>query len=333
MTLTALRRTAVFATIVATLLPATAIAQDLEEVEQQVEQLEDRLGEATARYEDTWARVSAAEEELATLAERTRQLEVEAAEVDVLLAARARAVFKHGGNSVLESLLSADGPQRAIERASLMNAVTGRDQGRLEAAVNLRVQLDQSAQLLAAKTAELEALKADLAEQQAALAAELDDAKVLQTDLRRREARRKHIERGVQNGTYACMFEHPFNFRDTWGHPRSGGRRHKGTDVFSYHGAPVYAFNGGRIQRLNNSGLGGISVYLWGEDGNLYYYTHLDDYAPGLHVGKYVEAGEMIAYNGDTGNARGGAPHVHFQLHPGGGAPVNPYPWLAAACF
>jgi murein DD-endopeptidase MepM/ murein hydrolase activator NlpD len=331
--LTSVRRAAAAVTVLATLLPATAIAQDLEQVEERVEQLEDQLGDATARYEDTWARVSAAEEELTNLERRTRELEEQAATVGEVLELRARTVFKHGGNSVLESFLSADGPQRAIERASLMNAVTGRDQGRLEQAVALRLQLDQSAKLLAAKADELLALKAQLAEEQAALESQLSDARVLQDDLRRREARKRRIERGVQNGTYACMFERPFNFRDTWGAPRSGGRRHKGTDVFSYHGAPVYAFVGGRVQRMNNSGLGGISLYIWGEDGNLYYYTHLDGYASGLYVGKRVATGEHVAFNGSTGNARGGAPHVHFQVHPGGGAPVNPYPWLAPACF
>jgi murein DD-endopeptidase MepM/ murein hydrolase activator NlpD len=318
---------------IALLAPASATAQDLDQVEEQVDRLESDLQEAVARFEETEARVAAAEEELTALQERTAALEAEARAVTELIEARARAVFKHGGNTVLASFLSAEGPSRAVERAALMNAVTGRDQGRLESASNLRIQLQQTRELLAAKATDLEALEAEQAQLLDVLVGELESAKVLEADLARREARRRTIQRGVQNGIYACMFDHPFHFRDTWGAPRSGGRRHKGTDLFSYYGAPVYAFNGGRVQRLNNSGLGGISIYIWGDDGNQYYYTHLSGYADGVYVGKRVEAGEHIAYNGASGNASRSSPHVHFQLHPGGGAPVNPYRWLAAACF
>lgn len=322
---------------VLSLLPATVVApataQDLEDVEAEVDQLEESVAKAATAFEDTEAAVAAAEEELSALERRTAELEQEATLVNEMLEARARAVFKHGGSTVLASFMSADGPGKAVERASLMNAVTGRDQGRLEAATNLRVQIEQNQALTQQKAAQLASLKEQQSEQLDALVGELEGAKVLQADLRRRDARKKTIQRGVQNGTYACMFERPFHFRDTWGAPRSGGRRHKGTDVFSYYGAPVYAFNGGRISRMNNSGLGGISLYISGDDGALYYYTHLSGYAPGIHVGKYVEAGEHVAYNGDSGNARGGSPHVHFQIHPGHGAPVNPYPWLAPACF
>lgn len=328
-----LRRAAALLVAVVTLLPGVATAQDLDSVNEQVDELESSVASAVAAYEDTGAQVAAAREELANLQERTAELEAEADAVNELLEARARAMFKSGGNTILASFMSADGPSKAVERASLMNAVTGRDQGRLEAATNLRIQLQQSRELLAAKTDELAALEASQEQLLDQMVEELESAKVVQADLQRREARRKRVQRGVQDGTYACIFEQPFHFRDTWGAPRSGGRRHKGTDVFSYYAAPVYAFNGGRIQRLNNSGLGGISVYIWGDDGNQYYYTHLSGYADGIYVGQYVEAGQHIAYNGASGNADRSSPHVHFQLHPGGGAPVNPYPWLAAACF
>lgn len=333
MPLSRCRRLVAAVVATAVLVPGAAVAQDLETVERRVDELETRVSDAVAAYEDTVARVAAAEEEIAALRERTAQLEADAAAVTELLEARARAVFKRGGNSVLASFMSADGPSRAIERAALMNAVTARDQGRLEAATNLRIQLEQSRTLLAAKEEELSALQAEQRTLLDHMVDELEEAKVVEADLRRRDARRRRIQRGVQNGTYACIFERPYSFRDTWGAPRSGGRRHKGTDVFSYYGAPVYAFVTGRVQRMNNSGLGGISVYLWGDDGNLYYYTHLSGYADSLYVGKRVEAGELIAYNGASGNADRSAPHVHFQLHPGGGGPVNPYQWLAAACF
>jgi murein DD-endopeptidase MepM/ murein hydrolase activator NlpD len=71
-------------------------------------------------------------------------------------------------------------------------------------------------------------------------------------------------------------------------------------------------------------------LYLQGDDGNEYYYAHLSRYF--AHTGQRVQAGELIAYNGQSGNAAATAPHLHFEVHPGGGTPVNPYPWVTRAC-
>jgi peptidoglycan LD-endopeptidase LytH len=87
------------------------------------------------------------------------------------------------------------------------------------------------------------------------------------------------------------------------------------------------------IARHSNSPLGGLGLYLAGDDGNQYYYSHLQQIYPDYQPGRRVEAGERIAANGDSGNARGGAPHIHFEVRPGGGAQINPYPHAAAACF
>lgn len=134
----------------------------------------------------------------------------------------------------------------------------------------------------------------------------------------------------VVTGGFLCPLN-PTSFRDTWGAPRSGGRRHKGTDMFAAWNAPVYAVQSGRVS-TSNYGLGGKVVWLTADNGIAYYYAHLNDWNVGS--GQRVSQGDVIGFNGDTGNARGGAPHVHFELHPGGrgSAAVNPYPTLAAAC-
>jgi murein DD-endopeptidase MepM/ murein hydrolase activator NlpD len=74
--------------------------------------------------------------------------------------------------------------------------------------------------------------------------------------------------------------------------------------------------------------LGGTKLWLKGESGTYYYYAHLSAFVEGMKDGDVVEAGDVVGLVGDTGNARGGAPHLHFEIHPDGGQAVNPYPLL-----
>jgi murein DD-endopeptidase MepM/ murein hydrolase activator NlpD len=130
-------------------------------------------------------------------------------------------------------------------------------------------------------------------------------------------------------GGYVCpVTAHP-SFTDTWGDPRPGGRHHMGTDVLAPYGSPVVAVTAGVI-RTDYSSLGGISLFLRGTDGDEYFYAHNSRNV--ARDGQHVGAGELIAYVGTTGDARGGPAHVHFERHPGGGRPVDPYPFLLRAC-
>lgn len=114
-------------------------------------------------------------------------------------------------------------------------------------------------------------------------------------------------------------------FVDTWGAPRSGGRRHEGVDMMASEGTPVLAPASGNVEHREVS-LGGLSFYLYADDGTTYFGTHMSGYAGGGHVA----AGTVIGYVGQTGNAP--VPHLHFEIHPGGGEPVNPFPATSAAC-
>jgi murein DD-endopeptidase MepM/ murein hydrolase activator NlpD len=130
-----------------------------------------------------------------------------------------------------------------------------------------------------------------------------------------------------------CPVAGPTSFTDTWLAPRSGGRRHQGVDMFAAHGTPVVAPVAGVAERSNNT-LGGLGFRLWGDDGNFYYGAHLAAFGP--HWGR-VQAGTLLGYVGNTGNARGTPPHLHFEIHPGRtpGEPagaVNPTPAVTAAC-
>ncbi len=110
------------------------------------------------------------------------------------------------------------------------------------------------------------------------------------------------------------------DFSDGWGDPRPGGRRHVGTDLFAFRGTRVVASVGGTIEHEPGSNAG-LAYRLHGDDGNTYFGAHLDSLAtkPGR-----IERGALIGTVGSTGNARGTTPHLHFEIHPGGGGPVNP---------
>jgi peptidoglycan LD-endopeptidase LytH len=131
------------------------------------------------------------------------------------------------------------------------------------------------------------------------------------------------------SGGKACPLDQPRHFTDTWGAPRSGGRAHRGTDILGPYGIPVRAITSGTwsIQRPGPSA--GLWAILRGDDGNQYWYMHLQSHTVGN--GARVSAGQQVATNGDTGNARG-TPHIHFELHPGGGSAINPYPLLKSVC-
>jgi len=115
-------------------------------------------------------------------------------------------------------------------------------------------------------------------------------------------------------------------YGDSWGAPRSGGRRHEGVDMLAPTGTPIYAVASGSVSFKQNR-LGGNAVSLAGDNGNRYYYAHLSQYEG---ASRRVNQGDVIGYNGDTGNATG-IPHLHFEIHPGGGLAVNPTPSVRIA--
>jgi peptidoglycan LD-endopeptidase LytH len=126
--------------------------------------------------------------------------------------------------------------------------------------------------------------------------------------------------------------------KDTYGAARSGGRGHKGVDIFAPRGTPVVAAAAGTVVKRDSNGLGGLSVYERDLDGRtIYYYAHLNGWRAGLKEGDLVRAGDTIGYVGSTGNVSG-SPHLHFSVHvvtdPNRwwhGRDLNPYTLLRGA--
>ena len=117
---------------------------------------------------------------------------------------------------------------------------------------------------------------------------------------------------------------------DDWHAPRVG-HLHQGTDIFAKKGTPLYACVNGRIERAHpaEQGLGGITLWVYGDDGNHYYYAHMVRIKEGITDGTRVRSGEVLGWVGNTGNARSTPPHLHYEIHKGDGDAVNPMPILS----
>jgi murein DD-endopeptidase MepM/ murein hydrolase activator NlpD len=121
------------------------------------------------------------------------------------------------------------------------------------------------------------------------------------------------------------------SFVDSWHDSRSGGRLHIGVDIVGPTGLAIYAVTDGTITKMYGaeSKLSGNALRLTAADSTYFFYAHLDSFAPGITVGSVVKAGQIVGYMGASGNA-GGNSHLHFEIHPGGGEAVNPYPVVKA---
>lgn len=147
------------------------------------------------------------------------------------------------------------------------------------------------------------------------------------------------IARGMPLQTAILNVASPFpvagqaNFSHDWGFPRytPTPHTHKGTDIFADFGTPIVTSEAGKVIAKGATGAGGISAWVRGDSGMAYYYAHMQSWSTGLAVGQRVEKGYVIGFVGDTGNAEGGASHLHIQTHPGGGpgSPArDPKPFL-----
>jgi len=129
-----------------------------------------------------------------------------------------------------------------------------------------------------------------------------------------------------------CPVDGPHAFTDTWGAPRGGGRTHEGVDMMAARGTPLVAVESGIIGRKSIGNLSGLSLWIYGESGDHFFYAHLDTYADGLSQGQRVTVGQRVGTVGNTGNAIYTAPHLHFEYHPDGGRAVNPTPLVEELC-
>jgi hypothetical protein len=137
------------------------------------------------------------------------------------------------------------------------------------------------------------------------------------------------------------------HYMDDFGDPRAGGP-HQGIDIMAAKRSLAVAAEAGKIKFWTTSATAGCMLYLYGASGTTYYYIHLNNdltrandnrgkcvpgtaYAPGLHDGSRVAAGQPVGFVGDSGDANGIHAHLHFEVHPGGKGASDPFPYLKAA--
>ena len=114
---------------------------------------------------------------------------------------------------------------------------------------------------------------------------------------------------------------------NTWHAPRGTDRVHEGQDIFAAKGTPIFSATSGYVYKIGENNLGGQTVSVIGAGGRVYYYAHLEAYAPGLTEGEPVNTKTLLGYVGTTGNAQGTPPHLHFGIYTSSGA-INPLPLI-----
>lgn len=328
---------------------------DLRAARTQLGTLQSELDDLAGRYMRAEARlyeldnaVEAAEKDKAT---SQRDLE----QMRVLLSGRLVRLYKDGGGSIplfLEVLFQGGDFSTVVDRFALLNRVAAQDRdvleevdSHLEKVGALEADLAQKRVEQEAEMVELQAARDTMESRMKAVASEYSRLKKRVATLEEEARRAAEAERARANAAVASSkgaaaaakgfvfpVDGPHSYINDWGFPRSGGRSHKGTDIMAARGTPVVAVVSGRVGRTaHNSGLGGTTIWLDGNNGTSYFYAHLDGIAGGIGSGTSVRAGQVIGYVGSTGNARGGSPHLHFEVHPGGGGATNPYYMLRAS--
>jgi peptidoglycan LD-endopeptidase LytH len=328
--------------------PLPVGAQSLDQARRDRQAIQVRLDAAVEKLAELEARIGTLDDEARRLQGDMDALAVVADEADRRVAARVRELYKRGIDLPILQMLLSDDAGAAIERIELASHLLAGDRVEFEQAHTARVRMGELAEQLADRQAELDAaheeMRATLADLQddfrraAALEQRLHaDEQRRQAEAARRAAaaaRAQQQQRQAQaavttSGAKACPIGRPHSFTDTWGAPRSGGRAHKGVDMLANYGIPIYAIVDGVWNVRSYGRSAGNWAILRGSDGHNYYYMHLQQHLVGNNT--RVRAGQQVATNGDTGNARG-TPHLHFEYHPHRGGPVNPTPLVRSVC-
>lgn len=313
-----------------------------------------RAAEALVRYNEVNQELEGVSLRVLQLRDRIDEKQTDVADIRERVVGRAVEMYMDGGSQVAEFVLSSSSVDEVLTGQEFLEVVTEEDISSLDHLAALKNDMEKWQEELKEDQARL----VDLNQQSLEIAGLMEEAmnkkeaayRTLNDDCRKLRAEYDAqlaaaaalaaarasgaaggVPASVTTGFVCPMNPGAIHFINDWGFPRSGGRTHKGTDVFAPMGQPIVAVVSGTV-RVYTAGLGGNAIWLTSDNRTGYYFAHLSGWAPGLKTGDYVSKGQVIGYNGNTGNAYGGAPHLHIQIHPGGGSPMNPYFTLKSAC-
>lgn len=313
--------------------PSSAVAKSATELKAELERVKAQTREAGRAFDRAYWRLDETEVRIAKTDKKMKATYKALRKARKRLGKATASMYRRGDFSFIEYVMTASSFQDFVTRMDYMRRVGEADAEVVAETKALREKLN-------AERAELAKEQKNGEQALAGLRAERDQ---LQRQLKAKEADFRRVKaqldalRGGRNrpdgqmavpGPNGMVFPvvGSYYYSNTWGASRGGGRRrHKGTDIMARTGTPVVAILSGTV-RATNGGLGGKCIWLTASNGWRFYYAHLDGWA--VRSGR-VKAGQVIGYVGATGNAAGGAPHLHLQIEPHG-YPVNPYPYLRA---
>jgi murein DD-endopeptidase MepM/ murein hydrolase activator NlpD len=346
--------------------PAHAATDPLQAAIDRVTRATQTQHEATARYSQAEGEYNKVQDEAERTQRKVNELQAEQKRLGGLARQRALVAYKRGVTVFDDILGNGSDVLEAARRATVLDRVNAKGNEAIKQLTVVTDDLHARQKALAKDLDRAGKALAEMKKQEQIANQALADAQKAEKDLRaklERERRQREYARLVAqaradarrkaeaalarsgggsradepgsgqvigSGDWICPVQGGVSFTNDWGTPRSGGRSHKGTDMFAAEGTPVVAPVAGRVW-YQTEGTGGKSAYVDGNDGNTYYETHLSVYVGGDRA---VRAGEVVGRVGHTGNADGGPSHLHFEIRVGGanGTKINPYPTLAANC-
>jgi murein DD-endopeptidase MepM/ murein hydrolase activator NlpD len=314
--------------------PTVASAESVAQLKGRLEELKARSAQAGKAFSDGYWKLDETEGRLAKTRVRLSATERKLKASKQRLNGRAEEIYRREDLGLLQFLVGSQSYEQFVTRAQYLARIGSADAHAVAEVRELTRQLKR----------EREQLEADRKVQAKDVARLKRDRDALQTRLKSLEGEFRRVKRqldaartgrntpsGVASAAGPNGLVFPvagsYYYADTWGASRSGGRRrHQGTDIMAPHGTPCVATLSGTV-RAKQSSLGGMTIWLSADNGWSFYYAHLQGYA--VTSGR-VRAGQVIGYVGSSGNAAANAPHLHFEIHPGGGGAVNPYSYLRA---
>ncbi len=333
--------------------------EEAKRVKNQIDALSREAYKATAQYNSAVSQLEKIRINLSKTEKELAATQEELQKDQEILDRRVNDMYRCGNVQFLEVILGSKDLHEFLVRAEMLNKIGQRDTKLLNAVkakkqevednkAYLANQKEKQQSTVAVKRKKQSQIEGNLQKQQNLLSGVKSEVAQLEKEERdartraERERQKKRLasrsassSRSSSGASYTkssikgFVFPAggPHSYSNSWGAARVG-HRHQGCDIMATKGSPAVACVSG-VVRTSEGRRQGHAIWLRGDDGNSYFYAHLNGYAVGS--GQRVSAGQLIGYVGNTGNASGGAAHIHFEVHPGGGGAINPYPILRAS--